>query len=294
MKYSILKYGSSIRGNSDKYSDKDLLIVAEEIDVLNSLKDYYTNNGWSVSTYTYKKLNYLSTNGFLFVKHLIKEGQIINDYGNSLKSILGNFNECLDYKMEMEKASYFLNFVSEIPDNILSYSWLLDNIYLTFRNYLIYESALNKKYNFGYIGLIFNLLSENRINQTEADKLLQLRVIKSCYRNNYNDITPSKEFARDIISIVNRIGLKITTTFTPTKLELNALNFNKIDSAYKKLRLIELILKNESIQDEYLNKCISNPQMYATNKSIEKIYLKVFEKIKTSHNIVLTKWRVMS
>lgn len=74
MKYSILIYGSSIRGNSDKYSDKDLLIVAEEYNVLNSLKDYYSQLGWSVSTYTYDKLNYLSINGYLFVKHLILEG----------------------------------------------------------------------------------------------------------------------------------------------------------------------------------------------------------------------------
>ncbi|MBW3518419.1 hypothetical protein [Flavobacterium sp. NKUCC04_CG] len=289
MKYSILKYGSAIRGNSDKYSDKDLLIVAEDYNVLNLLKEHYVKLGWSVSIYTYVKLKYLSTNGFLFVKHLILEGEIIYDAGNLLHSILENFNECIDYKSEMKKASLFLNFIQEIPDNDISYSWLLDNIYLTFRNYLIYESALKKEYNFGYIDLVKNLLLEGRINQNEAEKLLQLRVVKSCYRNNFDDITPSKEFAKVVISIVNRIGLKITTSFTPKNLKLYNFDFNNIDSAYKKLRLIELILKNESIEDQYLNKCISNPQMYASNKSIERIYLKVLEKLKTSHNIVLAK-----
>jgi predicted nucleotidyltransferase len=283
MKYSILIYGSSIRGNSDKYSDKDLLIVAEEYNVLNSLKDYYSQLGWSVSTYTYDKLNYLSINGYLFVKHLILEGEIIFDTDNSLHSILKNFKECVDYVKEMKKASFFLNFIQEIPDNVISYSWLLDNTYLTLRNYLIYESALKKEYNFGYIDLVNNLLSENRITQTEAEKLFQLRVIKSCYRNNFDDISPSKDFTEDIISIVNNIGLRITTSFSQSRLNFEKINFNNIDSAYKKLRLIELVLKNESIEDQYLNKCISNPQMYASNKSIEKIHLKVLEKIKTLH-----------
>lgn len=189
----------------------------------------------------------------------------------------------MDYVKEMKKASFFLNFIQEIPDNVISYSWLLDNTYLTLRNYLIYESALKKEYNFGYIDLVNNLLSENRITQTEAEKLFQLRVIKSCYRNNFDDISPSKDFTEDIISIVNNIGLRITTSFSQSRLNFEKINFNNIDSAYKKLRLIELVLKNESIEDQYLNKCISNPQMYASNKSIEKIHLKVLEKIKTLH-----------
>ena len=67
--YSIAHFGSSLRNDFDKYSDKDLLIVAEDWATVNKLKANYQNQGWSVSTYTYSKLEYLSKQGNLFVKH---------------------------------------------------------------------------------------------------------------------------------------------------------------------------------------------------------------------------------
>lgn len=292
MAHSILKYGSFIRGNSDKYSDKDILVVADTYNELNQLKSNYINLGWSVSAYTYDKLQYLAENGFLFVKHLIEEGQIVEDKNWRLKNILEKFQEKLDYQLEMAKASIFLNFVEKLPNNAISYSWLCDNLYITFRNYLIYKSALKNEFNFSYISLVNKLVSDDEISLKEANILNQLRVLKSCYRNDFQDIIPSKEYVDSVISILNNIGLKIEITFSDKSLLFETNAFNKIDSSYKKLRYLELILKNINIEDEYLNKCIANPQMYASNRGIEKLHKKVLQKIKTSHNSSLAKWRI--
>lgn len=292
MAHSILKYGSFIRGNSDKYSDKDILVVADTYNELIELKTNFTNLGWSVSTYTYNKLQYLSENGFLFVKHLIDEGEIIDDKLSKLKNILKKFQEKLDYQLEMNKASSFLNFVDEIPNNTISYSWLCDNLYITFRNYLIYKSAFKNEFNFSYINLVNKLYNDKKISSSEAESLYQLRVLKSCYRNNFQDIIPSRDYVDSIISILNKVGLKIEIAFSDKPLIFKNCSFKKIDSSYKKLRYVELILKNNNIEDEYLKKCITNPQMYATNKAIEKIHKKVLKKIKTSYICSLAKMRV--
>lgn len=289
---SILKYGSSITRKSDKYSDKDLLIVGDNYEEINSLKQNYSSLGWSVSSYTYSKLHYLSKNGYLFIKHLINEGEIQEDYQDKLKNVFLDFKECLDYNEELNKAANFVNFVNEIPDTTISYSWLCDNIYITFRNYLIYKSAIKKDFKFGYIDLINQLLDENIIDSIEVKLLLELRVIKSCYRNNFEDIVPSKDYLNRVIIIVNRIGLNVNVQFTKNSLDFSKINFNKIKSPYKKLRFLELVLKNEKINDLYLNECISNPQMYATDKSIEKIYKKTLLKLNISHNIILAKYQL--
>ena len=289
---SIIKYGSVIRGNSDKYSDKDVLIVADNFDELNSLNNYYSSKGWSTSLYTYSKLEYLAKKGFLFVKHLINEGEIIKDDNGFLNDILQQFEEKLDYNHEIKKSSEFINYLNIIPNTIESYFWLCDNIYIALRNSLIYKSALKNEFLFSYVDLIKSLLNAKAITENEYDTLLQLRVVKSCYRNNYKDIYPSLDYTNKVIRLANKIGLNLDIKFSKNINCLNLVDYDKIDSSYKKLRFIELILKNESIEDAYLTKCISNPQMYANSRHIEKIYLRTISKIKTSHNIVLAKWRV--
>lgn len=292
MAHSIIKYGSYIRGNSDKYSDKDILIVADNFEELKTLNSYYSNKGWSTSLYTYDKIEYLAKNGYLFVKHLINEGEIIKDNNGILYDILQKFEEKLDYTLEIKKSSEFINYLNIIPNIVESYFWLCDNVYIALRNSLIYKSALKKEFLFSYVDLIKCLLNEKSITKSEFDTLMQLRVVKSCYRNNYKDIYPSLDYTHKVISIANKIGLNLNIEFSANMNCLKLVDYHKIDSPYKKLRFIELILKNESIEDTYLNKCISNPQMYANNRQIENIYLKAISKIKSSHNIVLAKWRV--
>lgn len=292
MAHSILKYGSYIRGNSDKYSDKDILIVADKFEELNDLNSYYSNKGWSTSLYTYEKLEYLAKNGYLFVKHLINEGEIIEDENDILYNILQKFEERLDYNYEINKSSEFINYINIIPNTIESYFWLCDNIYVALRNSLIYKSALKNEFLFSYVDLIKSLLNDKEITESEYDTLLQLRVVKSCYRNNYKDIYPSLDYTNKVIRLANKIGLNLDVKFSNNINCLKLVDYDKIDSSYKKLRFIELILKNESIEDAYLTKCISNPQMYANSRHIETIYLRTISKIKTSQNTLLAKWRV--
>ena len=96
--YSVAIYGSSLRSDFDKYSDKDLLIVSSSYKRLNQLKKSYEERGFSVSTYTYSKLQFLSRKGSLFIEHLRKESSILIDDKNRLKCILESHIETVPTK----------------------------------------------------------------------------------------------------------------------------------------------------------------------------------------------------
>ena len=102
--YSVAIFGSTLRNDYDKYSDKDLLIVADSYKELDALKNKYSKDNWSISFYTYSKLEYLSKSGNLFIKHLQKESEILIDVDNKLDSILKGFKEKSNYKCDIKSC----------------------------------------------------------------------------------------------------------------------------------------------------------------------------------------------
>ena len=108
--YSIAIYGSSLRQSFDMYSDKDLLIVSSSYKSLSKLKNKYEEQGYSVSTYTYKKLQYLSNKSSLFIQHLKVESKIIKDNNNQLSFILKNYIQKTPTELEITESKFFLHF----------------------------------------------------------------------------------------------------------------------------------------------------------------------------------------
>src|SRR5664279_4351930 len=88
--YSIALFGSSLRDDFDKYSDKDLLLVADSYSTIKKLKNKYETKGFSVSFYTYSKLEFLSKKESLFIEHLKREAFLFVDNSNRLADLLRN------------------------------------------------------------------------------------------------------------------------------------------------------------------------------------------------------------
>lgn len=284
IKYSILQYGSSVRGTNDKYSDKDLLIVTDKSSDFKLLQKLYNEKEWSISFYTYNKLSYLSGKGFLFVKHIQKEGVIIRDDHNKLSLILNNFNEVLNYHEELRKTELFFNFIKHIPENEQSYNWLCDVLYVNLRNHLIYKSALSKDYLFSYVDLISEMYNNSQINREEYNLLMNLRVLKSCYRNNLNDIKPSIFYIKSVLTIFNKLELNISFKFVKDVDILLSNNINSIKNPYQKLRMIELMYINLGIENSEMKRYITNPQMYANARGLDKVIMKFNKLLEDSKN----------
>ena len=63
-------FGSCARGRTDALSDRDILIVDDDREVLRARASVLMADGKSVAPYTFLKLEKLAVNGALFIQHL--------------------------------------------------------------------------------------------------------------------------------------------------------------------------------------------------------------------------------
>lgn len=282
-KYSIAIFGSSLRPNFDKYSDKDLLIVSNSYTKLNELKNIYEQDGYSISTYTYKKLKYLSEKGSLFVQHLKTESKILTDYKGLLTDILENHKELQPSSEQIKESIDFFNFLENIPDSKIGYAWFCDCYYVGIRNYLILKSAESKNYGFSFLNLLSDLLKSKSINNEDFEILRQLRVLKKNYRERIYDELPSKDYIDALIKVGHKLNLLPNTNYQ------NIDNYTTIllkyaeakdTNHYFKLRLVEIyyLLSGQRLKE--LDKIICNPQLYAMKFKNNEFVRKVISDIK--------------
>ena len=285
--YSITIFGSSTRKDFDKYSDKDLLIVADDISHLEKLKKEYQKEGWSVSSYTYSKLSYISKIGGLFIEHLKNEGEIIRDDNNKLETILNSHISKNNYDIELKETKEFFNILTKIPKRTISYAWFCDTFFVGLRNYLIYENANNRMYEFSYIGLLNNLYNKKRISKLDFNLLKELRVIKRNYREGIKDELPSIEYIYKIYEIARKLGFLSELNIQPIDEYQKHIENNLLTSGftpYQKLRLIESYYLTKDTIIPKLKKIISNPQFYACKMKDDKYTLELINAINTGKN----------
>lgn len=293
-KYSIAIFGSSLRPNYDKYSDKDLLIVSNSYSTLNELKNTYEQDGFSISTYTYKKLKYLSDKGSLFVQHLKSESNILTDYKGLLTNILESHKEHQPSSEQIKESIDFFDFLKNIPDSKIGYAWFCDCFYVGIRNYLILKSAESKNYRFSFLNLLSDLLKSETINNEDFEILRQLRVLKKNYRERVYDELPSKDYINALIKVGHKLNLLPETNYQSidnyTTILLKYVK-TKGRNHYFKLRLVEIfyLLSGKRLQE--IDKIICNPQLYAmkfkNNEFVSKL-ITVIENKNGTHCIKAT------
>lgn len=268
--YSIAEFGSQLNSNFDKYSDKDLLIAAENVNDLIELHKQYTALGWSVSSYSYSKLKYLSNKGSLFLSHLKLNSNIIFDFKNTFKQIIDEHLQKEDYNNELVGSINYFNVISYIPDLRLGYAWFADCFYVGLRNFLIFENANKGIFEFSYLNMIEFLLKENKINKKEYHILRELRVVKYNYRENILDELPQKSFVSSLLPIAERFNIMPKTIFVNPQYYqnyvLDMIHCQHING-YQRLRLLEGIYCSKEINIPEIKKIISNPQFYASKLS---------------------------
>lgn len=264
--YSMAIFGSSVRPNFDRYSDKDLLIVGESYSTINKLKQEYELQNYSVSIYTYKKLQFLSNNGNLFIQHLKKESKILIDDNDKLKSILINHKESIPTSKQLIESADYFSFLKIIPNSKWGYAWFCDCFYVGLRNYLILKSAVKGDYNFSFMSILDDLLQSKQINLNDFEILKQLRIMKKNYRERNNETLPSKDFIELLVATAQKLKLISSIDF----ISCDGFKFHIVNEVknhhinhYIKLRLFEIhyILSGKRNLD--IERYICNPQIYA-------------------------------
>jgi len=176
-------FGSIARKDSDSISDRDILIVDQDSKKLRQRKIILEAQGWSVASYSWKRLKKLVINRLLFVQHLKSESIVLRDYESRLYSLLDIFSPKVDYKKEIHNCSGLIGLTEKIPRNSGGRGWALDILAVGFRNLAILTLANEGTYEFSFPKLVGMIAARHGLTSDDIFYLNSLRQLKSNYRN---------------------------------------------------------------------------------------------------------------
>jgi predicted nucleotidyltransferase len=175
-------FGSASRGDADRLSDRDILLIDTDTEVLRRRQTQLELEGWSVAAYTWRRFDSLTLRGALFVQHLKLEGTIVEDKSSRLKAALREFRPKVSYTNEIVDNAALANLISVRPNSEIGRLWAADVLYVTIRNFGILCLAEHHKYMFAYADIL-EALAENKYISFEAiPRLSDLREAKAAYR----------------------------------------------------------------------------------------------------------------
>ena|ERR1700730_10972121 len=169
-------FGSISRGDNDTLSDRDVLLVDDDTQLLKQRKAVLEEEGWSVASYTFAKLNSLVSKGALFVKHLQDEANILRDVDGRLRLTLDSFRPNTSYYDDLVENSQLANLAEIRPDTPEGSLWAADILYVATRNFGVLYLAQKGIYLFSYSRLLDALVENTVITRGDVCHLLKLSV----------------------------------------------------------------------------------------------------------------------
>lgn len=297
-------FGSAARQSMDSMSDRDILIVDDDFFALCRRKACLEEQGWSVASYSFRRLQNLSRNGGLFVQHLKQESIIIVDHNNRLKEILGSFTPKSSYIDEISKNSNLSNLISYYPDTKRGALWAADMLYVTLRNFGILTLAGVGCYKFSFEEIVDSLQERGLIKcGAVKSSFLKLRFLKSLYREN------SVCNSAPVISCINQCieGLSASKAF-PVRIkpvspayviDVYRREYNENMGSYYCLRHLEksivsfydLFPRIAENDLKIINTWIKNPRNYAWASINESLHVHNYMKFIMSKSNYILKYR---
>ena len=175
-------FGSTARGDIDRLSDRDFLIVDDDPKILQARAKTLKAEGVSVAAYTFRKLESLAARRALFVQHLRLEATIVADRDGRLAAVLRKFRPKQHYNSEIRNNAKLADLIATVPPGAKAELWAADVLYVTVRNFGILWLAGRQRYLFAYDRILEALQEEGVINAVGVSNLRRLRFLKSLYR----------------------------------------------------------------------------------------------------------------
>ena len=201
---SVAYYGSSVRGDYDHLSDRDVLLVSDDETVLEEARSSLSNQGYSCACYDWRKLELLASKKALFVQHLKQESRIIRDKGRRLESLLAYYFPATSYSKHIDPARNLVSLTQYFPDTPVGIGWALDVLTIGFRNLAILTLANEGKYVFAFSELVSELRRIGLIAVDDELNLLTLRKYKSSFRKKHFSSLPAKETVFELQRIIGK------------------------------------------------------------------------------------------
>ena len=240
-------FGSAARGDSDSFSDRDLLIISE--------------NETSTKAQIQVRLCRLVLHrvllepaatchqGSLFVQHLKQESKILADPSDRLAHLLDQYSPRGNYNRESNgSASLLGNLTQHMPRCREGPMWAVDILSVGFRSLAVTKLADNGIYAFSNSEIIEGLARIGILNKEDGYQLSLLRRFKSLYRQGVIDEQITWYVVFNWMKIIDRIftlGLDAQRVGTIALVELalaNSSNAQTESNWYMRCRRIESAL----------------------------------------------------
>ena len=242
-------FGSAARGDCDAFSDRDLLVVADDGPILRDMKKRYSSLGWSCTAYSWNRLQRASDDGSLFVQHLKQEARILWDPSERLADLLVEYTPRDSYEREFQGATSLLgDLLQHLPDCTSGPMWALDVLSVGFRSLAVTKLADNGIYAFANTDIVDGLARLGVVDRDGGHRLSWLRRYKSLYRRGPKAEHVSWSDTFDFVRLVDSafaLGLSSRSAQTVEVVEL-ALSGRATDRAthdwYSRCRRIESAL----------------------------------------------------
>jgi hypothetical protein len=245
-------FGSAARRDGDVLSDFDYLIVAADAAALRPRKRWLASQGFSVSDYTWKRLERCFNEGTLFALHLKLEARPTFDRTGRLRNLFQSFKQKPQYGKDYEESLELFRPLECIPASAIGRAWALDTLAVAFRNSAILSLADEGRHVFSMTSIVEEVATKGRINKEQAVSLHLLRNAKVHYRTG----TPGyvSRHALDNALRAVQAALKLDFSSTEGGLPQVAGAYSKSVSAYARMRSIEAELISVP------NHVMSNPE----------------------------------
>jgi hypothetical protein len=239
-------FGSAARSDQDWLSDIDYLIVGDDVLALRRRKAWLSKQGFSVSDFTWKRLERAFTKGTLFALHLKLEARLIFDPKGKLRSLFESFRPKSDYVADFARSLELFRPLSNVPNTASGGPWALDVLAVGFRNSAIMALANEGEYLFSSKAILDAFRRRGRINNDQARTLQELRFAKMRYRAGCAGRVDKSAVVRAIRAV--DAALSVELDFKTTLGDDIASTRKNSTCAYAWMRTIEAELLTSSAQ----------------------------------------------
>ena len=181
---STCVFGSVARSSTDSISDKDILIVSNNLKRRIELTKQWKAEGWSVSAYTPNRFKAIIKSGSLFVQHIKHEGVVLSDRDGWLRHTLNMAKPKPTYSRDAQSSVYLAMPIERFCGDqwISQYPIVADLAFVCVRNFGINYLADRGNLIFDYQMIVDRIGIDHALTNKEIELLHSLRTGKAVYR----------------------------------------------------------------------------------------------------------------
>jgi hypothetical protein len=209
---SVAIFGSVARGDGDRMSDKDVLIISDNTLARRNFAARVRKNGWSPVCFTWRRLDRAAGGTGLFIQHLKLEASVLRDCNGRLRESLDRFSPRSEYDREVAGSHELLGVLEHMPNCLSGRYWALDVLAVGLRTLSVATLANHGIYEFSFARILNSLHRVGVLKSGDRERLHAIREYKWRHRNANIRRSVSLSHTLGLVDLVSRrfkLGLHV-------------------------------------------------------------------------------------